>query len=87
MVIKFKRRCNQKMIKRQQITAARALLSWSRLDLAERSGVSQRTIARFESGEGDITASKLGRLEAALIAEKIEFIDGGVIHKGLRDLF
>ncbi len=66
------------MIRRQQIAAARALLSWSRPDLSARAGVSLRTVARFESGEGDITTSKLDRLEAALVDQGIEFIDGGV---------
>lgn len=72
------------MIKRQQIAAARALVSWSRQDLADRSGVSLRTIARFESGEGDITTAKLERLEDALTAEGVEFIDGGVLAGFLR---
>ena len=66
------------MIRRQQIAAARALLSWSREDLAKSSGVSLRTVARFESGEGDITTAKLGQLEEALLREGIEFLDGGV---------
>ena len=66
------------MIQRQQIAAARALLSWKREDLADRAGVSLRTLARFESGEGDITASKLDQIEIALTDEGIEFIDGGV---------
>ncbi|MEL6481579.1 MAG: helix-turn-helix transcriptional regulator [Pseudomonadota bacterium] len=66
------------MIVRQQISAARALLGWSRQDLANRSGVSLRTLARFEGGEGDITTTKLARLEDALLSEGVDFIDGGV---------
>jgi len=66
------------MIKRQQIAAARALLSWKREELARQADVSLRTLARFESGEGDITTSKLDRIEEALTLEGIEFIDGGV---------
>jgi len=72
------------MIRRQQISAARALLSWKREHLAERSGVSLRTVARFESGEGDITASKLDKLEETLVAEGIAFIDGGVTLRSLK---
>ncbi|MEM8790999.1 MAG: helix-turn-helix transcriptional regulator [Pseudomonadota bacterium] len=72
------------MIRRQQISAARALLSWSRQDLSERSGVSLRTIARFEGGEGDITTSKLERLETALVDQGIEFVDGGVTLDALK---
>ncbi|MEO1491070.1 MAG: helix-turn-helix transcriptional regulator [Pseudomonadota bacterium] len=72
------------MIRRQQITAARALLSVSKAELSEMSGVSERTIARFETGEGDITSGKLERLEDALIARGIEFIDGGVTSVALK---
>ncbi|MEL7469232.1 MAG: helix-turn-helix domain-containing protein [Paracoccaceae bacterium] len=72
------------MIRKQQIHAARALLRWSRADLAERSGVSERTVARFEIGEGDITVGKLDKLEATLIDEGIEFVDGGVILESLK---
>ncbi len=72
------------MIRRQQITAARGLVGWSKSALADASGVSERTIARFESGEGDITVSKLDRLEAALIDSGIIFIDGGVVSERLK---
>ena len=72
------------MIRRQQITAARGLLSWSKSDLSERSGVSERTIARFEAGEGDITVGKLDRIELALVDSGIEFVDGGVICASLK---
>ncbi|MEM7505911.1 MAG: helix-turn-helix transcriptional regulator [Pseudomonadota bacterium] len=72
------------MIRRQQISAARALLGWSRQDLADRTGVSLRTVARYESGEGDITTSKLDRLEDALLGEGIDFINGGVTLERLK---
>ena len=73
-----------KMIQRQQIKAARGLLDWSRTDLADRSGVSERTIARFEAGEGDITVGKLEKLEQALIGAGVEFVDGGVVLESLK---
>ncbi|MEM9047792.1 MAG: helix-turn-helix transcriptional regulator [Pseudomonadota bacterium] len=72
------------MILRQQITAARGLLGWSRQKLADKSGVSLRTVARFEGGEGDITSAKLARLEATLHKAGIEFIDGGVLATQLK---
>lgn len=72
------------MIVPQQIAAARALLGWSRQDLADRAGVSLRTLARFESGEGDITTTKLARLEDALLSQGIAFVDGGVIADALK---
>ena len=74
----------QKMIQRQQIKAARCLLDWSRHDLGERSGVSDRTIARFEAGEGDITVGKLEKLERALLDAGVEFVDGGVVLQSLK---
>ena len=72
------------MIKRQQIHAARALLGWNRHELSEHADVSERTIARFEVGEGDITAGKLEQLEDALEAQGIEFVDGGVVLERLK---
>lgn len=72
------------MIRRQQITAARGLLSWTKADLAHRSGVSERTIARFEAGEGDITVGKLDRIETVLLEAGIAFIDGGVTCEALK---
>ncbi|MBM7069036.1 helix-turn-helix domain-containing protein [Actibacterium sp. 188UL27-1] len=72
------------MIKRQQIAAARMLLTWTRSELANAAGISLRTLARFESGEGDITATKLEKLEEALLSEGIEFLDGGVALQRLK---
>ncbi len=72
------------MIQRQQIKAGRSLLDWSRHDLSDRSGVSERTIARFEAGEGDITVGKLERLEDALISAGVTFVDGGVVLEQLK---
>lgn len=68
-----------RLILRQQIAAARALLGWSRAHLAAESGVSLRTVARFESGEGDIAVARLAKLEEALLSAGIEFVDGGVV--------
>ena len=59
-------------------------MGWSKADLSERSGVSERTIARFESGEADITVSKLDRLEVAIVTGGVEFIDGGVVAEHLK---
>lgn len=72
------------MIRRQQIAAARGLLGWSRQDLSDRSGVSLRTIARFESGEGDITSAKLAKLEDVLLDAGLSFVDGGVVLESLK---
>jgi transcriptional regulator with XRE-family HTH domain len=61
----------------RQVKAARALLGWSQTDLAGKSGVSEPTIARLESGEGELggrenTAEKIRK---SLVAGGIEFID------------
>lgn len=72
------------MIGKRQVAAARGLLNWSRQELADRAEVSLRTIARFESGEGDITASKLEKLEDVLLDVGIVFVDGGVTLESLK---
>jgi transcriptional regulator with XRE-family HTH domain len=59
------------------VKAARALLGWSQADLAAKSGISEPTIARLESVEGDLggrqgTAEKMRK---ALEGAGIEFID------------
>ena len=61
----------------RQVKAARALLGWSQTDLANESGVSEPTIARLESADGEmggrpLTTSKVRR---ALEAGGVEFID------------
>lgn len=38
----------------RQVKAARALLAWSQADLAHHSGVSEPTIKRLESQDGDL---------------------------------
>jgi transcriptional regulator with XRE-family HTH domain len=66
----------------RQVKAARALLGWSQAVLAERSGVSEPTIARLEAVDGELggredTAEKI---RAAIEAAGIEFLqenDGG----------
>ena len=42
------------MITIRQIKAARALLAWSQADLAKHSGVSEPTVARLESVDGEL---------------------------------
>jgi predicted transcriptional regulator len=61
----------------RQVKAARALLGWSQTDLADKSGVSEPTIARLESVDGEmggrpLTSTKVRR---ALEVGGIEFID------------
>jgi transcriptional regulator with XRE-family HTH domain len=61
----------------RQIKAARALLGWSQADLARRSGISEPTIARLESIDGELggreeTAEKI---QTAIEAGGVEFIE------------
>jgi transcriptional regulator with XRE-family HTH domain len=57
-----------------QIRAARALVDWTREDLAGACGVTVRTLARIESSQTVPRASTLSALSAALEAAGIEFI-------------
>jgi transcriptional regulator with XRE-family HTH domain len=61
----------------RQIKAARALLGWSQSDLANHSGISEPTIARLESAEGELggRGETVRKIRAALDASGIEFID------------
>ena len=65
------------MVTIRQVKAARALLGWSQSDLADNSGVSEPTIARLESADGDLggreeTAEKI---KTAIEKGGVEFID------------
>jgi len=70
----------------RQVKAARALLGWSQADLARYSDVSEPTIARLESIEGELggredTAKKI---QIALEDGGIEFIDENGGGSGVR---
>jgi hypothetical protein len=60
-----------------QMRAARALLRWTALDLANASRVGVATIRRVEVVDGDISATKANQaaLRHALEAAGVEFID------------
>jgi predicted transcriptional regulator len=61
----------------RQLKAARALLGWSQSDLADRSGVSEPTIARLESADGQLggRGGTVRKICSALEASGIDFID------------
>ena len=61
----------------RQVKAARALLGWSQSDLARHSGISEPTIARLESAEGQLggRGATVERIRSALERSGIEFID------------
>jgi len=60
----------------RQVKAARSLLAWSQRDLAEASGISEPTIARLESQDGDIggRADTAAKIVTALKSAGVEFI-------------
>lgn len=65
------------MVSVRQIKAGRALLGWSQSDLAAKSGVSEPTIARLESMDGQLGGREATaqRIRAALEEGGIQFID------------
>jgi len=65
------------MITTRQIKAARALLGWSQGDLARHSAVSEPTIARLESADGQLGGREetARKIRAAIEHGGIEFID------------
>ncbi|WP_100265392.1 helix-turn-helix domain-containing protein [Mariprofundus ferrinatatus] len=73
------------MISSSQIKAARALLGWTALDLAERSGIGPATLRRWELQEG-IPAAKIQSLmmvKEALENTGIEFTGDPLVNPGV----
>ena len=66
-----------KLITIRQVKAARALLGWSQSDLARHSGISEPTIARLESADGELggRSETVQKIRAALNSSGIEFIE------------
>lgn len=61
---------------------ARAALGWSLDDLAAASGVSRRTLARFEAGE-TVLPARVKALRHALEGKGVLFIDSGRMAGGV----
>ncbi|WP_026789782.1 helix-turn-helix domain-containing protein [Pleomorphomonas oryzae] len=76
------------MITSAQIRAARAALRLSSQELAERSGIAQRTIKRLEAMDGVPAShvSTLVALKAALEAAGVEFVGSPEDGPGIRVL-
>jgi len=60
----------------RQVKAARSLLAWSQNDLAKASGISEPTIKRLESEDGELggRAETSDAIRAALESAGVEFI-------------
>lgn len=56
-----------------QLRGARAMLDWTQADLAGRSGISKRTIATIELGDGEPRPETVEKLVRAMEAGGIEF--------------
>lgn len=68
-----------------QVRAARALLAWSQRDLAARSDVPLRTLARIEAGEvAKPRGTTMKRLSAALREGGVDFIPANGGGPGVR---
>ena len=70
----------------RQVKAARALLGWSQADLAERSRVSEPTVARLESVDGELGGREhtTDKIRTAIESAGIEFIQDNGGGAGVR---
>ena len=59
-----------------QCRAARALLSWSQAELAEKASVSKQTLVDFERGARQPYPRTLADIRSALEAAGVEFTNG-----------
>ncbi|MBL6458833.1 helix-turn-helix domain-containing protein [Belnapia sp. T6] len=67
-----------------QLRAARALLDWTRADLASAASTTERTITRLETGRNTARAGTAAALRRALEAAGVEFIDANGGGPGVR---
>jgi transcriptional regulator with XRE-family HTH domain len=59
----------------EQLRAARAMVRWEQLELAERADVSVKTIKRLEAVSGRLDARSIWSIKNALELAGIEFLD------------
>jgi len=72
------------MITARQIRAARALLGWTRQELADRAIISLNALARLEGGRVDARTSTVSAVERTLSKAGVEFIPAGEKGEGVR---
>jgi transcriptional regulator with XRE-family HTH domain len=68
------------MLDPAQLRAARAILDWSRQDLADASGTARETVQHFEARGGNPKRSTLLAWERALRKAGVIFIEGDEQH-------
>jgi DNA-binding XRE family transcriptional regulator len=66
---------------REQARAARCFLDWSRIEMAQASGVSAETIKNFQGGVFSPNASTRAAIIETFEAQGLEFVEGGVTRK------
>ena len=67
-----------------QLRAARAIVNWSRDQLAEASGVTTRTLARLEAGQTKAQASTATAIRTALESAGVIFVSPNGEGAGVR---
>ncbi|WP_313899268.1 helix-turn-helix transcriptional regulator [Methylobacterium sp. J-078] len=72
------------MLTREQCRAGRAMLDWSRGDLARESGLSERTITDFERGAREPHDNNKRAMSSAMEAAGLEFIPANGGGAGIR---
>jgi len=65
-------------VKAAQLRGARAMLQWTSVELAKRSGIHRRTIRKIEMAKAEPQRKTLAIIVSALTAGGVEFIGGGV---------
>jgi transcriptional regulator with XRE-family HTH domain len=64
-----------KLVKPEQLRAARGLLGWSQTQLAEAAGMSLPTVKRYETSGAPVSPEAVARLRSALEAAGIGFLE------------
>lgn len=78
--VRGRRASKVRMLDPSQLRAARALLNWSRQDLADASGTARETVQGFESRGSNPKRTTLLAWERALRKAGVIFIDGDDQH-------
>ena len=63
------------MLTPAQLRGARAMIGWSRERLAEETGVPNRTLEKFETGNGDLRLQAASRVRRTLEKAGLVFLD------------
>jgi XRE family aerobic/anaerobic benzoate catabolism transcriptional regulator len=70
----------------QRVRGAREQRSWSRRELSQRSGVSERFLAQLETGQGNISLIRFAEVAAALGTTPAELLAGATAKDGSRPI-